>query len=154
MIFLTLEDETGVRNVVVWPKVYERFRRIVMGGRLLRASGYLQREGFVMHLIAQDITDMSHKLSELGRPLDEAIRITQPQADDTPRPGKPPPARATRASRPCGCFQAAIFPRCMIPRFDGVILSLEWKEALWDKFVIAAPRPRTPSEQQYSDRKL
>lgn len=38
--------------------------------------------------------------------------------------------------------------RCLILRFDGVILSLEWKEALWDKFVTAAPRPRTPSEQQ------
>jgi hypothetical protein len=44
--------------------------------------------------------------------------------------------------------------RCLIPRFDGVILSQEWKEALWDKFVTGAPRPRTPSEQQYSDRKL
>src|SRR6056297_1260729 len=45
-------------------------------------------------------------------------------------------------------------PRCLIPGFDGVIHSMEWKEALWDKFVTAAPRPRTPSEQQYSDRKL
>ncbi len=36
VIFLTLEDETGVSNIVVWPKVYERYRRIVMGGRLLR----------------------------------------------------------------------------------------------------------------------
>jgi CO/xanthine dehydrogenase Mo-binding subunit len=44
--------------------------------------------------------------------------------------------------------------RCLIPRFDGAILSLEWKEAAWDKFVTGAPRPRTPSEQQYSDRKL
>ncbi len=43
---------------------------------------------------------------------------------------------------------------CLIPRFDGVILSKEWKEALWDKFVTGAPRPRTPSELQYSDRKL
>ncbi len=43
---------------------------------------------------------------------------------------------------------------CLIPWFDGVILSIEWKEALWDKFVTAAPRPRTQSEQQYSDRKL
>ncbi|WP_299984925.1 error-prone DNA polymerase [uncultured Ruegeria sp.] len=85
VIFLTLEDETGVSNVVVWPKVYERFRRIVMGGRLLQVSGYLQREGIVVHLIAQEIADMSHKLSELGHPLDEAIGITQPQADDTPR---------------------------------------------------------------------
>jgi len=46
------------------------------------------------------------------------------------------------------------FPTCLIPGFDGVICSLEWKEALWDKFVTAAPRPRTPSERQYSDRKL
>jgi len=42
-------------------------------------------------------------------------------------------------------------PRCLIPRFDGAIFSLEWKEALWDKYFTAAPRPRTPSEQQYSD---
>ncbi|NHX27722.1 error-prone DNA polymerase, partial [Escherichia coli] len=55
VIFLTLEDETGVSNVVVWPKVYERFRRTVMGGRLLRVTGYLQREGIVVHLIAQQI---------------------------------------------------------------------------------------------------
>ena len=44
--------------------------------------------------------------------------------------------------------------RCLIPRFDGAILWKDWKEALWDKFATAAPRPRTPSEQQYSDRKL
>ncbi|KAA0909995.1 hypothetical protein FLO80_18620 [Aquicoccus porphyridii] len=42
-------------------------------------------------------------------------------------------------------------PRCLIPRFDGAILSQAWKEALWDKFVTGAPRPRTPSELQYSD---
>lgn len=40
--------------------------------------------------------------------------------------------------------------RCLIPRFDGAILSLEWKEAVWDRYVMGAPRPRTPSEQQYS----
>jgi hypothetical protein len=43
---------------------------------------------------------------------------------------------------------------CLIPRVDGAILSKEWKEALWDKFVTGAPRPRTLSELQYSDRKL
>jgi error-prone DNA polymerase len=85
VIFLTLEDETGVSNVVVWPKVYEQFRRAVMGGRLLRVTGYLQREGIVVHLIAQDISDMSHHLAELGHPLDDAIGITLPQADDAPR---------------------------------------------------------------------
>ena len=91
VIFLTLEDETGVSNIVVWPKVYERFRRIVMGGRLLRVTGRLEREGIVVHLIADHIEDLSHKLSDLGHPLDDAIGITQPQADDAPRPPRYPP---------------------------------------------------------------
>jgi hypothetical protein len=53
-----------------------------------------------------------------------------------------------------GLLVALIGPRCLIPRFDGAILSSEWKEAMWDRYVTGAPRPRTPSEQQYSDRKL
>lgn len=93
VIFLTLEDETGSCNVVVWKKVYTQFRRIVMGGRLLRVSGYLQREGIVVHLIAQQIEDVSYKLCELGHPRDDVIGETLPQADDTPRPSKYP-ARA------------------------------------------------------------
>ncbi|SFA91466.1 error-prone DNA polymerase, DnaE-like [Poseidonocella pacifica] len=93
VIFLTLEDETGVSNVVVWPKVYERFRRTVMGGRLLRVTGQIQREGIVVHVIAEQIEDLSHCLSELGHPMDEAVGITQPQADDAPRAPRYP-ARA------------------------------------------------------------
>ncbi|MDO6585545.1 error-prone DNA polymerase [Salipiger sp. 1_MG-2023] len=92
VIFLTLEDETGTANVVVWPKVYEAFRRAVMGGRLLRIHGYLQREGIVVHLIAQRIEDMSHKLGELGHPMDEAIGVTSPASDEAPRPRRPQPS--------------------------------------------------------------
>ena len=94
VIFLTLEDETGVSNVVVWPKVYERFRRVVMGGRLLHITGYLQREGIVVHLIAQDIQDMSHKLFELGHPEPEGLTTEGPRADDTPKQSRYP-SRAT-----------------------------------------------------------
>ncbi|MGL4440744.1 MAG: hypothetical protein ACRCUE_15885, partial [Bosea sp. (in: a-proteobacteria)] len=61
-------------------------------------------------------------------------------------PSSPSPNTATTARE--------LVLGCLIPRFDGAILSREWKEALWDKFVTGAPRPRTPSEQQYSDRKL
>lgn len=93
VIFLTLEDETGVSNVVVWPKVYERYRRIVMGGRLLQVHGYLQREGIVVHLIAQEIQDLSHKLSDLGHPMPEALTTEGPRADDTPKTARYP-ARA------------------------------------------------------------
>lgn len=86
VIFLTLEDETGVSNVVVWPRVYERFRRIVMGGRLLRVTGRLEREGIVVHLIAERIEDLSHLLSELGHPLDTAVGRTTTKTDNAPRP--------------------------------------------------------------------
>ncbi|MFN4098593.1 MAG: error-prone DNA polymerase [Pararhodobacter sp.] len=91
VIFLTLEDETGVSNVVVWPKVYERFRRIVMGGRLLRVTGRLEREGIVVHLIADRIEDLSGHIAQLGHPMEEVIGITQPQADDAPRRPRYPP---------------------------------------------------------------
>ena len=90
VIFLTLEDETGVSNVVVWPSLYEKFRRAVMGGRLLRVTGYLQREGIVVHLIAQDVVDLSHKLAELGHPMPDALTTEGPRADDTPKTSRHP----------------------------------------------------------------
>ena len=58
----------------------------MIGGRLLRVSGYLQREGIVVHLIAQKVEDLSYRLSELGHPMDEAIGEMAPKADDAPRP--------------------------------------------------------------------
>ncbi|WP_374298580.1 error-prone DNA polymerase [Paracoccus sp. (in: a-proteobacteria)] len=85
VIFLTLEDETGVSNVVVWKRVFHRFRRAVMGGRLLRVTGPLQRDGIVTHLIAEHIEDLSRKLSELGHPLDGMIGARHAPADDAPR---------------------------------------------------------------------
>ncbi|MGB0961060.1 MAG: OB-fold nucleic acid binding domain-containing protein, partial [Halocynthiibacter sp.] len=96
VIFLTLEDETGASNVVVWPKVYERFRRTIMSGRLLKVTGYLQREGIVVHLIAQNVEDMSHHLSKLGHPMDDVIGETQVQVDDASRPRK----HQTRTTHP------------------------------------------------------
>lgn len=96
VIFLTLEDETGVSNVVVWPKVYKQFRRAVMGGRLLRITGYVQREGIVVHLIAQTVEDVSHRLGTLGHPMEAAVGITAPQADDAPRSRPQPRAMHPR----------------------------------------------------------
>ncbi len=68
VIFLTLEDETGVCNVVVWAKVYERFRRAVIAGRLLRVTGRLQREAGVVHVVAELIEDISPLLDRLLHP--------------------------------------------------------------------------------------
>ena len=88
VIFLTLEDETGVSNVVVWPRVYAQFRRAVMGGRLLRVTGHLQREGQVMHVIAERIEDLSGRLADLGHPLDDVVGLTALTADEAPRPAR------------------------------------------------------------------
>lgn len=68
VIFLTLEDETGVVNVVVWRNIYETFRRAVISGRLLRITGRVQRADGVTHLIAQKIEDISPMLDELLEP--------------------------------------------------------------------------------------
>ena len=87
VVFLTLEDETGVANIIIWQKVYERFRPAVIGGRLLRVTGRLKREGILVHLIAEQIEDLSRGLSDLGYPLDDAISPIRPDADDAPRFG-------------------------------------------------------------------
>ena len=68
VIFITLEDEFGVSNVIVWRKVYERYRRAVISGRLLRVTGPLQREGGVVHIIAEQIEDLSALLDRLLQP--------------------------------------------------------------------------------------
>ena len=68
VIFLTLEDETGTCNVVVWANVYERFRRAVIAGRLLRVTGKLQRDAGVVHIVAEQIEDISPMLDELLNP--------------------------------------------------------------------------------------
>lgn len=70
VIFLTLEDETGVVNVVVWRKMYEHFRRAVIAGRLLRVTGPIQRENNVTHVIAEKIEDISDMLDMLLAPAD------------------------------------------------------------------------------------
>ncbi|MBB95258.1 MAG: hypothetical protein CML68_11760 [Rhodobacteraceae bacterium] len=74
VIFVTLEDETGVVNVIVWRKIYERFRRAVIAGRLLRVTGRLQRAHSVTHVLAEEIEDLSDMLDMLvtGDPLPPA----------------------------------------------------------------------------------
>lgn len=66
VIFMTLEDETGVANVVVWRRVFERYRPVVVAGRLLRVTGRLERDGAVVHLVAERIEDASPALDTLG----------------------------------------------------------------------------------------
>ncbi|MEP3786776.1 OB-fold nucleic acid binding domain-containing protein [Ascidiaceihabitans sp.] len=65
VIFVTLEDETGVVNVIVWRNKYEQFRRAVIAGRMLRVTGRLQRAHSVTHILAENIEDVSFMLDQL-----------------------------------------------------------------------------------------
>jgi error-prone DNA polymerase len=97
VVFITLEDETGVCNAVVWPDRLEAFRAAVMGGRLLQIAGRIERHEGVTHLIASHIIDRTGwlaLLSEEGQALSTLAR-----ADEVKRPG-PPVARAPAARHP------------------------------------------------------
>ena len=65
MVFVTLEDETGNVNVVVWRDLADRQRRELLGARLLGVHGILERDGDVLHLIAGRLTDHSALLGML-----------------------------------------------------------------------------------------
>jgi error-prone DNA polymerase len=71
IIFMTIEDETGVANIVVWPSVFDRYRQIVLGSRLVGVFGRVQRDdsGKVIHVVAERMVDLTHHLSQLATPL-------------------------------------------------------------------------------------
>jgi len=76
VVFVTLEDETGIANAVLWPDRFEANRRTVMSATMLAIRGKVQREGIVIHLVAEQITDLTPWLRELGTL--ELPRMTMP----------------------------------------------------------------------------
>ena len=66
VIFATLEDETGIANIIVWPKLFERQRKETLASKLLVVTGELQREGIVIHVIAQRLQDRTAALYALA----------------------------------------------------------------------------------------
>ncbi|MDC7675557.1 error-prone DNA polymerase [Asticcacaulis machinosus] len=66
VIFLTMEDETGISNVVIWEKTAELYKREVFGSSLILITGQIQREGEIVHLIARSVADLSPMLADIG----------------------------------------------------------------------------------------
>jgi error-prone DNA polymerase len=62
VVFMTLEDETDIANIIVWPKVFAKNRRVVMTARFLAVRGRLQRAGLVIHVVAESFVDLSTEL--------------------------------------------------------------------------------------------
>jgi error-prone DNA polymerase len=94
VIFITLEDEAGIANLIVWPPMFERFRRVVLTGALITATGRLQRERSVIHLVVDRLVDHSARLKTLTQPGDDPVRAAQraiAPADAIRRNGGPDP---------------------------------------------------------------
>jgi error-prone DNA polymerase len=83
VIFTTLEDETGVANIIVWPKVFERYRPIVLGARFVKVTGRLPSDQGVIHIVAERMEDWSMHLAKLSAEP-SARRIAR--ADEVRRP--------------------------------------------------------------------
>jgi error-prone DNA polymerase len=65
VIFMTLEDETDIANIIVWPQVFKQNRRIVMTSRFVAVRGRLQKAGLVVHVVAQRFVDLTAELRRL-----------------------------------------------------------------------------------------
>jgi hypothetical protein len=103
VIFITIEDESGVANLVVWPAVFERFRRVVLGAQLLVVRGKVQKEGLVIHVVADQLIDRTDLLRRLAE-TDHGFEAPVARADGVKRPD----SGRGRRSRPAPPFEAPL----------------------------------------------
>jgi len=95
VIFATLEDETGIANIIIWPKIYEQNRRTVLTSRLFGIRGRVQKEGLVIHVIADEVEDLTYELATLSTATD--LGTSHFARGDLGGDGPDP--RATKAAR-------------------------------------------------------
>jgi len=90
VVFITIEDETGIANLVIWPAVFEKQRKIVMGARLMAVHGTIQRDpdSEVIHVVAARLEDHTHLLSRLSD--DSLLPSRLEKADHAGSWGRPP----------------------------------------------------------------
>ena len=89
-MFTTIEDETGHANIIVWPDVLERQRRIVLSARMIACRGRLQRESDVIHVVAEELIDLSDLLEGVGR-LGAPFPLSHGRGDQVTHSGRPDP---------------------------------------------------------------
>ena len=87
VIFMTIEDETGIANIIVWPRTFERFRPVVLGSRFITVTGKMQSEKGVIHVIADRLEDRTPLLAVLSadnaavEPLSRADEVKHPPVE-------------------------------------------------------------------------
>jgi error-prone DNA polymerase len=97
VIFMTIEDETSIANLIVWPKTFERFRPIVLGARYICATGKMQQQSGVIHVVADKLEDLTSLLGQLME--DEPPIESYARADEVKGQQSDPRDRASRTER-------------------------------------------------------
>ncbi len=135
VVFVTLEDEFGIANLVVWPKVFDAHRRIVMGSRLMGVRGRVssaegEKEYKVIHLVAEEVWDLSVELDSISE-LD-LFHLTNGRGDEVRTdPGdrrmkvaKPmPPATAQARACPPNLTTTALASSSTGPKFASIVVT-------------------------------
>ncbi len=80
VIFTTLEDENGIANIIIWPKVFQKQRNIVMGSRMIAVEGHVQKEQGVIHVVARRLINLT---DELMRTLEGEPEPSHPMSQPT-----------------------------------------------------------------------
>ncbi len=78
---MTIEDETDVANLVIWPSLFEKQRRLILSSGMIGCRGRLQKEGEVIHIVAEHIVDLSHLLRSVGA-RDEPFQAEHGRGDE------------------------------------------------------------------------
>ena len=99
VMFITLEDETGIANLVVWAKIFEKYRRVVLSASMLAVRGRIQREGEVVHLVAHHLADLSTELASVGE-REAAFLLPHGRGDEFHHGGPGLDPRERQAKRP------------------------------------------------------
>jgi hypothetical protein len=116
VIFITLEDESGVANLVVWPKMFERFRKVVLGAQLMVVRGRVQKEGIVIHVVADLLTDRTDLLRRLAA-TEAPFATPLAHADHVKSSGPPDPRDPGAKRRETGLLEPLEAP---VARADRV----------------------------------
>ncbi|MBW4024834.1 MAG: error-prone DNA polymerase [Proteobacteria bacterium] len=95
IMFITIEDESGIANIVVWPSVFEANRPLILATRMLAVRGRVQREGEVIHVVAEALEDLSPLLASLGRQADD-FPLRSGRGDEAKHGGAPDPREHPR----------------------------------------------------------
>jgi error-prone DNA polymerase len=109
--FITMEDETGVANLVVWPNVFERFRAVVMGARIMLVKGRVQRADSVTHVVAEQLIDRTSDLGLLSETaLNDPMRGVLSNADEVINP-IPDQRQSSRGPTPTHPRNVRVIPK-------------------------------------------